>query len=871
MEKHKTLQPWLLDIKQVEKVLTTSRLGLHPLEVESRKKQYGENIFKTKSNHGAVTIFLERFLSPLIWTLVIAGAITWYLGETIETIVIFGAVIINVLLAFYQEYKAENTIQKLTSYIKNRTTVIRDGVMHDIDARDLVPGDIVSITYGNRIPADGRLIEAVGLYLNESILTGESLPIEKNTSAITSNVIAERKNSVFCGTYVTQGIGIFIVTHTGEETEIGKITRSVSDARRVKTPIQNSVRQISWYIFWITCVIVIGIFVIGINQGQPIQEMMVLSVAVAVGAVPEALPIALTVILSIGVFAISKKGGLVRKLDAAETLGSTTLILTDKTGTLTKAELSLEGIYTKEDLTTEKGINQAKEYYLDKNHKQFIIQAVPNIQATVEKVGTNPANWMYSGSAFDVIILKSIYAFNMEHALDHKGVLVLPFNSSNKYAISVTGSEQTILGAPDILIKRSGLNSVEKEKALEHLQELSGQGKRLIALGKRSFTSTDDAIKNTHTIDGLAILAVFAFSDPLRREVIPAIKDIQSRGVSVKIITGDMAGTALHISREIGMDVREDQILSGEQIRDMDDQTLKKMIPDNMLFVRVTPEDKMRIGTLYQELGEIVAMTGDGVNDAPALKSMDIGISLGSGSDVAKSAADMILLDNNFKTITSTITEGYKIRSNIQKAFMYLMSTALDGAFVIAGSLVTGLPLPLTALQIIWVNVLTGSLPALSYAYDNDYTGQARRNKGIFTTKVKSIALGIGTLSSALLFVLYIALMRVINDELLARSIFFVCFATYTLTISYSFKDVDRLIVQYNPFSNIRLNLANVMGFALIVATVSIPFMQQVFHVTEIPFAFWWIIILWNIINLFIVEITKWFLGKTVTMVTKRA
>lgn len=870
MEHHQTLQPWLLETKQALELLGTSREGLSDDEIQSRKKQYGENIFKTKSDHGALAVLLDQFLSPLIWILISAGIMTWYLNEIVETIVIFGAVLINVLFAFYQEYKAENTIQQLTSYIKNRAVVIRNGISHDIDAQDLVPGDLVSITYGNRIPADGRLIEATGLRVDEAILTGESLPLEKNTDIITSNVVAERKNSVFCGTYVTQGVGLFIVTHTGTNTEIGKIAQSVSDAHRVKTPVQNAVRQISWYIFALTIVIVIGIFALGVYRGEPILEMLVLSAAVAVGAVPETLPITLTVILSVGVFAISQKGGLIRKLDAAETLGSTTLILTDKTGTLTKAELSLEGIYTAADLWMTGGIEHPRDYYLTPTRKEIIVRAIPNIQATVEKVGTDTAHWVYTGGAFDTVILKSVYAFSLEQGLNNHGALVLPFNSTNKYSISVTGTEQVILGAPDILINNSTLAPEQKQIALKQLQQLSEQGKRLIALGSRAFSDAQQAITEIGNINDLELVGIFAFSDPLRKEVIPAINDIQSRGVAVKIITGDMAGTALHIAREIGMDVADDQIVSGEQIRGIDDTTLKGILPRIKLFVRMTPEDKMRVGTLYQQLGEIVAMTGDGVNDAPALKSMDIGISLGSGSDVAKSAADMILLDNNFKTITSTITEGYKIRSNIQKAFMYLMSNALDGVFVVTGSLIAGLALPLTALQIIWVNILTGSLPALSYAYDSDHVGNSRSRSGIFTIQVKTIALGIGTLSSALLFGLYVVLVKTLGDELLARSLFFVCFATYVLTISYSFKNIEKLIVTYNPFSNIRLNLANILGFGLIIATVSIPLLQQVFQVTSIPVTLWWVVIVWNVSNLFIVEVAKWVLNHGVSLASKR-
>lgn len=865
-QQHHLVESWLLEPNKVLELFTTSREGLAPSEIAIRKKQFGENTFKDYSRHSALAVFAEQFLSPLIWILIAAGGMTWYLGEIIETVVILGAVAINVGFAFYQEYQAESTIAQLISYIKNRATVLREGVLHDIDAKDLVPGDIVSVTYGNRIPADGRLIEATGLRIDEAILTGESLPVEKDLAPITSNAVAERKNNVFCGTYVTQGVGLFVVTETGSATEIGKIAQSVSSAKRVKTPVQNAVRQISWYIFAVALVIVAVIFTLGISRGENIFDMIVLSAAVAVGAVPEALPITLTVILSVGVFAISKKGGLIRKLDAAETLGSTTLILTDKTGTLTKAELSLENIYTVHELVSGSGAEQsgltAGLTEISEQQKKFIAQAYPNIQATVEKTGSDASTWVYTGGAFDVVILKSIYTLGLDEVLHHKGVLVSPFNSSNKYSVSIQGMHQVILGAPDILINHSNLSESDKAKALAHLQKLSEEGRRLIALGKKKIPEGASVAKSTTSIEELELEALFAFSDPLRPEVIAAISDIQSKGVQVKIITGDMAGTAKHIAREVGILVTEEEIISGEQLRGFDDEALLTLLPKIKLFVRVTPEDKMRVGMLYRKLGEIVAMTGDGVNDAPALKAMDIGVSLASGSDVAKSAADMILLDNNFKAITDTITEGYKIRSNIQKTFVYLMSNSLDEVLVIAGSLIAGLALPLTALQIIWVNMLTGTLPALAFAYDDHHTARNNKHKHIFSNRIKILALGIGTLSSLFLFELYYVLVNTVGDPLVARSIFFVCFATYVLTISYSFKNIDKLIVQYNPFSNVRLNVANVIGFGFIIATVTVPFFQDIFQVTSIPFRMLWIVIVWNIANVALVEFSKWSLVK---------
>jgi Ca2+-transporting ATPase len=644
MEKHEMIKNyWSLDKEQLFEVVQSSEQGLTNQEAENRKKIYGDNVIQDSSKNTVVRILGEQFLSPLIWILIFAGCVTGYLQEIIETVVIFSAVGINILFAFYQEYKAENTIDQLKSYIKNRATVLRDGALHDMDAKDLVPGDIVSITYGNRIPADGRIIDATNLRIDEAILTGESLPIEKGDRIIHRDEIAERKNSVFCGTYVTQGVALFVVTAIGSGTEIGKIVTSVASAKRSKTPVQNAVRQISWYIFSITLVIVGFIFVLGISRGENIFDMLVLSAAVAVGAVPEALPITLTVILSVGVFAISKKGGLIRKLDAAETLGSTTLILTDKTGTLTKSELTLDAVYAGDDLLDNHLEIEQDITMLSKKQLEYIQTTASNIQATVEKTGDDPLKWVYTGAAFDVVILKSMYRFGINPGSHGQGKLTLPFSSSNKYSIATHETSLVILGAPDILIKASSWSDQDKHKALATIVALSEQGKRLIALGKKSKESQDE------TIEGLTIEAVFAFSDPLREEVIGAIADIQSKGVSVKIITGDMIGTARAIAHRVGISAQDHEILIGEQIKGLDDEALKKLLPTINLFARTTPEDKLRIGSLYQQLGEVVAMTGDGVNDAPALKAMDIGISLGSASDVAKSSADMILLDNNFK------------------------------------------------------------------------------------------------------------------------------------------------------------------------------------------------------------------------------
>lgn len=846
---------WRLQKETLFEILESRDEGLNDIETKAKLEKHGKNTIKDKKKNGLIKLFLIQFLSPLIFILIFAGGITLYLQEVIESIVIFGAVIINVCFSAFQEFKAENTIEKLKSFIKDKAKVLRNDKVVEIDAADIVPGDILVIAYGSRIPADASIIEANDLKTDESIITGESIPSNKNTEVSTSNALIDRHNYLYAGTYVTNGNGLAVVTNIGNNTEIGKIASSISQTQKAQTPTQKAVKQISWYILFVAIIIVVLIFSLGVGRGESMFDMLVLASAVAVGAVPEALPIALTVILSIGVLNISRKGGLIRKLSAAETLGSTTLILTDKTGTLTKAQLSLENIYTLEELLDSK-IETRELRLLSHKHKDLLKKAYLNIQSEVEKITDNKDNWIYTGSAFDIVILKSLYDLNIDIEDIIKNKIILPFNSSNKYSISqsIHVTEKIILGAPDILIRNSKLNPHQQNLLIDHLKNLSEQGKRLVAVGKLSTHS-----HNKDSIENLELLGMFSFSDILRPHMHAYVRDIQSKGVKVKIISGDLAGTVKYIGEQVGIKTTDDEILTGDQIKNMSDEELIKTLPYVKIFARVTPEDKLRIGNLYRSLGEIVAMTGDGVNDAPALNAMDIGISLASATDVAKGAADMILIDNDFKTIVNTISEGHKIKSNIQKVFIYLMSTAMDGVFVIAGTLIIGLSIPLNALQIIWINILTGTLPALAFAYDTSYSFTKNKiNDKIFNFKVKFMALGIGTVSSILLFVLYIILERNIVDTDLAKSILFLCFATYTLNISYSFKNLDKLIFQYNPFSNMRLNLAILIGLVLTVATTSFTFMRDIFHLSFVGSDYIWIIVLWNVFNITLIELTKW-------------
>jgi len=854
-------KPWSVKIEDVFTALETQPHGLSEKDIEQRRVLYGTNVLQKYAKKSGVTIFFKQLASPLIFILLGAAVVTFLLQEWVEVIVIMTAVLVNAGLGFYREYHAENTLEKLSGFIKDRARVIRDGVEYEVDSEELFPGDIIKVSYGSRVPADARILSTNNIYVDEAILTGESKPIQKNVTTVSvSATVAERTNMLHAGTLVVDGFATAVVVATGINTEIGKIAGLVSGTKQAKTPIQKGLEKISWIIFAIVLVIVVGIFILGIYRGEPLFDMLILSVAVAVGAVPEALPIALTVILSIGAERIAKKQGVTRTLIAAETLGSTSLIMTDKTGTLTEANMKLVGVYTIKELNedTENG----NQYTSDDN--AILTLALHNVDVLIENPHDPISEWTFKGKPFEVHIVKTA----REKGIDITGIqhnntsLVIPFSSTHKFSVSRQKSHFVIVGAPDILLARAHMDKDTFLRLETWITEASNEGKRLIAVGTVKSVSDTPSVSD---IKDIAFKGILAFHDPVRANVPDAIKKIESLGVRVVMITGDLKGTAIAVGREIGWEITEDQVITGHDIQSLTNTELLALIPHKKIFARVTPEDKLRIGLLYRELGEVVAMTGDGVNDAPALKAMDIGVALGSGSDVAKSVAGLVLLDDNFEVISMAIQEGRRILVNIRKTFVYLMSNSLDEVFVVGGSLIVGIAMPLTALQIIWVNLFTGSLPALAFAYDDDFDHQMYKHrtlKSIFTREVNILTFGIGAMSSLLLFFTYYGLIKFGVDVQTARSIFFVCFASYILVISYSFRSLNKPLFSYPIFSNKKLNQGILVAIVFLVATMSIPQLRALFDLNTIPLVWFWFIAVWLVANVLLVEGTKYFFRK---------
>lgn len=864
-EKLSSVAPWSKSIDQVYKDLDSNKDGLNNNTINERIKIYGPNIISSKKKHGPFSIFLDQFKSPLIFMLIGASILTILLKEYIDTVFILLAIIVNAFLGFYQEYKAGNTIDKLIAYIKDRTRVIRNGREFEIDSSELVPGDIMHLSIGMRAPADGRIITVNNFTVDESILTGESLPITKNIEIVgEGSQLTDRKNFVFAGSLIVDGNATVIVTGTGIYTELAKIAKLVSKGSLEITPLQKALKRVAWLIFVFIILLVTGLFFLGISKGESVLNMMLLSSAVAVGAIPEALPMALTVILSAGVNRIAKKQGIMRSLMAAETLGSTTLIMTDKTGTLTQAKMELVNVLTYNQLKSNDFTEKILKNNITNEYKDILKKAVLATDVVIENQEDKAIDYRLIGRTLEKnVVLSAIsLGINVSEIIDNRNN-VLPFNSTNKFSVSCSfGSNEYIMfGAPDILLAKSKISKDDFILLEKNILELSSQGKRL--LGIASFKKDNNKTIKVEEITDVEFIGVLVLYDPIRPEAKSAVEQIEARGVKVVMVTGDLKGTAIAIAKELGWSINESNIITGIELRQLSDDELLPLLNNIKIFARVNPEDKLRIGKLFQQSGEIVAMTGDGVNDAPALKAVNIGIALGSGSDVAKGVADLVLLDDNFKTIVLAIEEGRRIISNVRKSFVYLMATSFGEVILIGGSLLMSLPLPLSALQIIWINFFTGSLPALSYAFEkNRDVGQ---NKGkiehsIFNKEVKILTIGLGVLSSLLLFVFYYGLLKFNVPVETAKTVIFLGFSSYILIVAFSFKSLHLPLFSYPLFDNKALNRSLIFAFSLFIMSFTVPPLYNLLGITPLPGIYLLIVLGWLVLNIFFVEMVKFML-----------
>ncbi|MFC1802283.1 cation-translocating P-type ATPase, partial [Patescibacteria group bacterium] len=790
---------------------------------------------------------------------------------------------INAIIGLFQEGKASSAFEKLRESQKRYATVIRNSEKRVILVEDVVKGDIVILESGGYVPADIRLISEKNLSINEAVLTGEWFSVSKNTEVIKKDVpVIKQLNMAWMGTFVSGGYGKGVVVEVGKDTQLGGIAESLSSIEEEETPIKKNIRNISKFLAILVLASIVIIFSIGVLRGESLADMLLVSIAVAVAIMPEGLPIAVTVVLAVGMGAILKKGGLVRNLLAAETLGSTTVILTDKTGTITEAKMRLKSIHTLQNLGGETNFN-------DGDIGEALKMGVLSSDAFVEEGNSDEqgkVSLVVRGRPLEkAIILAGLkFGFNQKDLFKkYKRLDLLAFDTKNKFAVSLNQNNDSALnrffisGAPESLLERSsfvyrnGIKEVfsekDKKSFIKKQEWLGGGGMRLIALGYKD--TSVKKFEDGYLEDlkgGFVFVGLFAFEDPVREDVAESIQKAKEAGTKVIMLTGDNALTATKIAQEVGILSERGDVLTGVDIDKMSDKELLRRLGYVRVFARVLPEQKLRISRILKKSGEIVAMTGDGVNDAPALKGADIGIAVGNGTEVAKEASDMILLNNSFSVIVYAIEEGRRIIDNLKKIIAYLLSTSFSEIFLIGGALMFGLPLPILPTQILWANIVEEGLMNFAFVFEPAEKGVMHRKpnthnfKNIITKSLIRMILIIGVVTGLLLIGLYFWLLDFGLHIDKIRTLMFVAVSVDSIFFSISLKNFHKPFWKIDVFSNMYLVYSLLGSFTLLILAIFFIPLQKLLSLT--PLGGFEILVLAGIgiFNLTLIEITKHFI-----------
>lgn len=876
-----------LDSEEVVKILRTDiKKGLSEEEVKNRQAEFGLNKLLEEKSLSRLKIFLEQFRSPLIYILIIAGIITLTLGDFKDTIIIFGAVFLNTVIGFFQENKTSKILHELKKIVKIKAYVIRGGNEKEVEQSELVPGDIFLLHPGNKVPADGRIIESHNLRIDESALTGEWLSAKKNPNILSKEkALADRDNMAYMGCVTEDGRGEVVVTETGLKTEIGKVAEIIKETKEEKTPYQKRIIHLSKIIGVLIIFLSILIFVLGVAFGRDLFEMFLMAVAVAVAAIPEGLPVAITVILALGMQRILKKQGLVRKMIAAETLGSTSIIATDKTGTLTEAKMEVAGIYTSKKELLSDGRKYTKEINKNSQGSHVLALKIATLvnEAFIENPEESLERWVVRGRPTEkAFLLAGIQAGLNKKELEEREPKVdeLPFNPVYKHSATLHKLSETenilyVLGAPEIILakskffdidrKKEELSETKIKKLKEKIEELAGKGQRVLATAYKKIQNPKPEIqKIEELIEDLTFVGLIALHDPLRKEVKEAIKVCRQAGMRPIIVTGDHKLTARAIAAELGLLSSKENIIEGSELKNISDEEFKKRLEKLEIYARVEPQQKLRIIQAWQERGKVVAMTGDGINDAPALKKADIGLALGSGTDVAKEASDLILLTDNFSIIVAAIEEGRLIIDNIRKTVTLLVSQCFSEIILVGASIIGGLPLPILPAQILWENLIEGSPQGIALAFESKEKDVMQRlpedpKSPLLNREMKTIILGFGIFTDLILLGLFLWLLKIELPLAEIRTIIFAALAIDTFFYAFSCKNLRKNLWQYNPFSNLYLIGCIVFSFFMLLMAVYLPAFQNLLKTVPLSLFDWLILSGLGMINLILIEATKWY------------
>lgn len=877
-----------------EKVSSSIKTGLSSSDVALRQDHFGTNAISQKKKAGLLIQFLMQFNQPLIYILIAASIITAFLREWVDSIVILSVVIVNAIIGFIQESKAMKAIESLSKSMTSEATVIRDGKKQRISASELTIGDVVLLQSGDKVPADLRLVKLRELEIDESALTGESVPVFKQTEPIAlDTVLADRLNMAFSSTLVTFGTGIGIVISIGNNTEIGRINQMIANAEVLATPLTKKIAHFSALLLYVIIALALVTFLIGFLRGESALEMFMASVALAVGAIPEGLPAALTITLAIGVSKMAKRNAIIRKLPAVETLGSTSIICSDKTGTLTKNQMTVEEIFAGEKLfdVTGVGYEPQGEILLDGEHiepstnRSLNECLIAGLLCNDSNLVANVNGWKIEGDPTEVALITSAQKAGLSKEEIHEKysrIDSIPFESKHQYMatlhkeadsgrkiIYMKGSVESVLSRCNESLLASGETaSFDSGQYHKVVNEIALKGLRVLAFAWRSCESGKTSISHEDVSMGMTFLGFQAMIDPPRPEAINAIKACKMAGIDIKMITGDHELTALSIARKIGIENEMDtdglvSVLNGKKIALINDEDLIVKARTASVFARVAPEDKLRLVKALQANGDTIAMTGDGVNDAPSLRQANIGIAMGiTGTDVAKETADMILTDDNFATIEAAVEEGRGVYDNLIKFITWTLPTNFGEGLVILAAVLVGAALPILPVQILWINMTTAVLLGLMLAFEPKEPGIMTRPPRLSNVPVLTVQLLIricivGVLLCIGSFTFSELALLAGRSEPVARTIAVNIFVFGELFYLFNCRSLRYSIFKIGIFGNKKLLLGVFVMVLLQILFTYLPAMNTAFNSEPISLVDWLFILGVGLTIFFVIEMEK--------------
>lgn len=876
--------------EQVLVKLQTDLRGLSPAQVEERQREFGRNTLPERKPPTLVEIILHQFKSPLIYILLIAGAIALATGDIKDAVFILAVIVLNATIGTVQEYRAEQSAHALQKMLKVRAKVRRAGRQLDIDAEELVPGDVVLLESGDRVPADLRLVQVNNLAIDESFLTGESIAATKKLDLLERDApVGDRLNMAYAGSTVVSGRGLGLVVATGRYTEVGKIARTVAEEEGAKPPLVVRMEKFAHQIGFVVLAFAGLLGLIAFVRGMPFYEVLFLVIAMAVSAIPEGLPVAMTVALSLATARMARRHVIVRKLAAVESLGSCTVIASDKTGTLTVNQQTVRAVVFPDGrrvAVSGQGYNDQGEVTRADGGKMdktlvgrlttLARDAILCNEAALERTDEG---WRHSGDAMDVALLALGYKVGLDPALvreQHPALATIPFESEKRYAatlnradgaarVIVKGAVETVL--PFCTEMETADGTVPLDEATIHrlADALAEEGYRVLALAAGLWQNAESAALDESALKNLTFQGLLGFIDPVRPEVPEAVDTARRAGIKVAMITGDHPETAFAIARELGIAESKEEVTTGRELAEIGDVHVPQFyeqVKRTTVFARVSPEQKLHIVDAMMGLGEFVAVTGDGVNDAPALRKANIGVAMGSGTDVAKDTASLIVTDDNFASIVAGIEEGRHAYANVRKVTLLLISTGLAELVLIGLSIFAGLPIPLLAVQILWLNLVTNGIQDVALAFEAGEPGVMRvpprpPSEGLFNRKMIEQVLLSGLTMAIICFIAWVILLRSGWEETAARS------GLLTLLVLMQFYHV--LNCRSETTSAFRVPLRNNpvlmigMAAALIIHILAteVPFLQSLLRTEPLSWQMWLLFALPGVAILVVIELYK--------------